>query len=147
MLVDIMCEITADKMVRSCDSDPTRFLNLHLFKTMGNRIESVHKLPLESTKFQLCKVKMCVPKHKRLQVLINNTTRYFVCLIEDTNGAGNHCVSVNCAEQLIYDTVCLIPMKSTIAKFVKCAGQYDNLVNSGMMELLDIAQIEKKRAS
>ena len=111
---------------------------------MRNRIESVHKLLQELTTFQLHKVKMCVPKHKCLQVLMNKTTGYFVCVIEDMNSAGNHCVGVDCSEKLIYSTVCLKPMKLTNAIFVKCACQYDNSVNGGMLGLLDIAQIEKR---
>ena len=147
MLVDLICEKTADEMVKMRDNDPKRFSNIHFFKTMGNRIESVHKLLQQFTHFQMRKVNFHVPKHKRLQVLMKKKTGYFVCVIEDMNGAGNHCVGVDCVEQLIYDTVCLKPMKLTMANFIKCAGQYDNSVNGGILGLLDIAQIEKKRTS
>ena len=61
---------------------------------------------------------MCVPKHNRLQVLMNKTTGSFVCFIEGINIAGNHCVGVDCAEQLIYNAVCLKPMKLTIANLL-----------------------------
>merc|ERR1712232_1152216 len=138
-----MCEETADRMVRMRDNNPLRFSNLHLLKTMANKVESVHTILQRETTFQLKKVKVVlrVQKLKRVEILMRRGYGRYICVLEDVNGARNHCIGVDCQERLIYDLVCVKPMRLTMANLVRCTGQYDNMVSGGFTGLSEIVQV------